>query len=109
MQAKIYKQSGDQAGTMDLNPQIFSAQKIKPSVVHQVVTSLLSSARNTVAHTKTKGEVRGGGKKPHAQKGTGRARAGSIRSPLWRGGGITFGPRSNRNWARKINKQVKTL
>ncbi|OGE78271.1 MAG: 50S ribosomal protein L4 [Candidatus Doudnabacteria bacterium RIFCSPHIGHO2_01_FULL_46_14] len=109
MQAKVYSQSGEDKGTVELNSKIFGLEKIKPEVVHQTVTSLLSSRRNVVASTKTKGEVRGGGKKPHQQKGTGRARAGSIRSPLWRGGGITFGPRANRNFERKINKKEKIL
>ena len=94
---------------VELNSKIFALEKIKPEIVHEVATSLRASRRQSIAHTKTRGEVRGGGKKPWQQKGTGRARAGSIRSPLWRGGGITFGPRSNRNWERKINKKMKTL
>lgn len=108
MQAKLYNQTGEEKGTVELNPKIFGMEKIKPDVVHQAVVSLLSARRSAVAHSKTRGEVRGGGKKPHAQKGTGRARAGSIRSPLWRGGGITFGPRMNRNWELKLNKKMKT-
>ncbi len=108
MQTKVYNQKGEETGTIELNSKVFEAP-IKSALVHQTVTSLLSSRRNVVASTKTKGEVRGGGKKPHQQKGTGRARAGSIRSPLWRGGGITFGPRSNRNFDRKINKKEKIL
>lgn len=107
MQAKLYNQSGESTGTVELNSKIFGVSNIKPGVLHQTVVSLLSSRRSAIASTKTKGEVRGGGKKPHQQKGTGRARAGSIRSPLWRGGGITFGPRSNRNFERNINKKEK--
>jgi len=82
---------------------------VKPNanLIHQVITSLQSSKRAAIASTKTKGEVRGGGKKPWRQKGTGRARAGSARSPLWRGGGVTFGPRANRNFEKKIPKKVK--
>jgi len=109
MQAKIYNKTGENTGTVELNGKIFERKNIKPEVVHQVVTSLLLSQRSPVASTKTRGEVRGGGKKPWQQKGTGRARAGSNRSPLWRGGGITFGPRSNRNWDRKINKKEKVI
>ncbi|OGE76238.1 MAG: 50S ribosomal protein L4 [Candidatus Doudnabacteria bacterium RIFCSPHIGHO2_02_FULL_48_21] len=109
MKTSVYNQSGQAVGEIELNQKVFGMKNIKPEVVHQVVTSMLSSARNVVASTKTKGEVRGGGKKPWQQKGTGRARAGSSRSPLWRGGGITFGPRSNRNFERKINKKEKTI
>ena len=109
MKTSVYNQSGQAVGEIELNQKVFGMKNIKPEVVHQVVTSMLSSARNVVASSKTKGEVRGGGKKPWQQKGTGRARAGSSRSPLWRGGGITFGPRSNRNFERKINKKEKTI
>lgn len=77
-----------------------------PALVHQVVNALLANRRPTVAHTKGRGEVRGGGKKPWKQKGTGRARQGSIRSPLWKGGGVTFGPSKERVFTQKINKQM---
>ncbi len=107
MKTNVYNQNGEAVDTMELNPKIFALENIKPEIVHEVVVNLLSSRRASVAHSKTRGEVRGGGKKPWQQKGTGRARAGSIRSPLWRGGGITFGPRSQRNWDRKINKKLK--
>jgi len=108
-QVKLYNQIGDETGTLELNQKIFGIEKVKPEIVHQVVTALLAGKRNTVASTKTRAEVRGGGKKPWQQKGTGRARAGSIRSPLWRGGGITFGPTANRNYEKKLNRKVKTL
>ncbi|MFH1866489.1 MAG: 50S ribosomal protein L4 [Patescibacteria group bacterium] len=81
--------------------------KIKPSLLHQVVVAYQANRRATTAHTKTRAEVAGGGRKPWRQKGTGRARHGSIRSPLWVGGGVTFGPRATRNYEQKINKQVK--
>src|SRR3989344_3882765 len=82
-------------------------QKVKPTLVHQVVVAYEANRRAGTAHTKTRAEVSGGGRKPWRQKGTGRARHGSIRSPLWVGGGVTFGPRSSRNYQQKINKSVK--
>lgn len=94
---------------MELSPKIFDI-KINKKVIHQVVLSMLGNQRHAIADTKSKGEVRGGGKKPWKQKGTGRARHGSIRSPLWRGGGIIFGPRSEKNnYTTKINKKVRRL
>lgn len=108
MKAIVYNQSGEKTTEeVELSDRIFSIAEIKPEVVHQVVMAMLASQRNVVASTKTRAEVRGGGKKPWQQKGTGRARAGSIRSPLWRGGGITFGPRANRNFEKKLNKKMK--
>ena len=80
---------------------------VKQSVVHFVVTALQANLRRSTAHTKRRGEVRGGGKKPWRQKGTGRARQGSIRAPQWKGGGVVFGPRNDRNYFQKINKKVK--
>src|SRR3989344_4119277 len=106
----VYNQSGEETGaTVDLNPRIFEIKELKPWVLHQVVTAKLSNMRRATARTKTKGEVRGGGKKPWKQKGTGRARAGSIRSPLWRGGGIIFGPTEGRNFYKKVNKKLNRL
>lgn len=95
-------------GTQELSDAVFGV-KVKPAIVAEVVRALQANRRQVLADTKKKGEVRGGGRKPWAQKGTGRARAGSIRSPLWRGGGITFGPTSERNFKLKINKKVKRL
>jgi len=83
------------------------AIKVNPTLVHEVMVSAQANARKAVAHTKTRGEVSGGGKKPWKQKGTGRARHGSNRSPIWIGGGITFGPRSDRNFSMKVNKKLK--
>ncbi len=76
-------------------------------MVHQTITSMQMNTRDHFAHTKTRGEVRGGGKKPWQQKGTGRARHGSTRSPIWVGGGVAHGPRNDKNFARKTNKQMK--
>ncbi len=104
----VYNLIGKQVGEQELQPGVFGV-KVKPVVVHQVVVAQQANARVAIAHTKTKSEVRGGGKKPWKQKGTGRARQGSTRNPQWRGGGVTFGPRSNRNFSQKINKQAKQL
>ena len=107
MKTAIYKETGEAAGTVELSSALFESRKISSSAIHQIVVSILANARNVVGSTKTRGEVRGGGKKPWKQKGTGRARHGSIRSPLWKGGGVTFGPRNTTNFAKKINKKVK--
>ncbi|MEK7617642.1 MAG: 50S ribosomal protein L4 [Patescibacteria group bacterium] len=106
MKVPVYNQKAEIVGDIELNSKIFEV-KPKQHLLAEAVRVQLSNARIGTAHTKTKGEVRGGGRKPWKQKGTGRARAGSIRSPIWRGGGITFGPRSNRNWELKMNKKAK--
>jgi len=107
MKATVYNQKGENVGEVDLNPKIFD---VKPNehLLAEAVRIQLSNSRQGTSNTKTRGEVSGGGKNPWKQKGTGRARAGSTRSPIWRHGGITFGPRSNRNWELKINKKAKT-
>ncbi len=106
LKAIIYNKDGKDLKEIDLDPQIFEVA-INPELVHQAVIAHQANSRQILASTKDKGEVSGGGKKPWKQKGTGRARHGSIRSPLWRGGGITFGPTNNRNFSLKINKKAK--
>ena len=102
----VYNQKGEKTGQLDLPAEIFDV-KFNPDLVHQVVVSQMSNRRQISAHTKDRSEVRGGGKKPWAQKGTGRARHGSIRSPLWPGGGITFGPRKEKNFKRTIPEKMR--
>ena len=108
MKTKVYNLEGKETGEMNLSEDIFGI-KIKPEVVHEVFVALTNNQREPWADTKGKGEVRGGGKKPWQQKGTGRARHGSIRSPIWKGGGVTFGPLYIRNYKTKINKKIKKL
>jgi large subunit ribosomal protein L4 len=107
MKVAVYNQQAEKTGELELNSKIF---EVKPSLhlLAEAVRIQAANARKGLAHTKTRGDVSGGGKKPWKQKGTGRARVGSIRSPIWRHGGITFGPRSERNWSLKINKKAKT-
>ncbi len=101
-----YNIKGEKTGTTKLLPEIFDV-KMSPDLVHQAVVAQIANRRQVLAHTKDRGEVRGGGRKPWRQKGTGRARHGSIRSPLWRGGGVTFGPNKERVYKKKINKKMK--
>ena len=101
----VYNKEGKKAADMDVSDAVFGAA-INPTLVHQVYLALEANARQPWAHAKDKSDVRGGGRKPWRQKGTGRARHGSIRSPLWRGGGATFGPLSKRNYKQSINKKM---
>ena len=103
---KVYHLDGSVVGEEVLDDRIFAVEP-RSALVHQAVVAQQANARVAIAHTKTKGEVRGGGKKPWAQKHTGRARQGSIRSPQWRGGGVVFGPRKTRNYAVSLNKKMK--
>lgn len=107
MEQTVYNQKGQESGKIKLPEAVFGLSW-NADLVHQVVVSMNSSARHAIANTKTRGEVSGGGKKPWQQKGTGRARHGSTRSPIWVGGGIAHGPRADKNYDRKINKKVKT-
>lgn len=108
MKVNVYNQKGEEAGTVVLPKDIFEVE-INPDVVYQVAIAQAANRRKPIANTKGRGEVRGGGKKPWRQKGTGRARHGSIRSPLWRGGGITFGPTKEKIYKQKINEKVKRI
>ncbi|MBI3572751.1 MAG: 50S ribosomal protein L4 [Candidatus Kerfeldbacteria bacterium] len=105
-QANVYNQTGEKVSTIELDANIFG---LKPNrgLISQAVETILANRRVAIAHTKTRGDVRGGGKKPWKQKGTGRARHGSIRSPIWKGGGVTHGPKSIRNFSKKMNIQAK--
>lgn len=104
--ASVYTADGKQADTIELPRSVFG-QPWNPDLVHQVVTANLANARRSWAHTKDRGEISGGGKKPWRQKGTGRARHGSTRSPIWRHGGVTHGPRNTRSFAQKINRKMR--
>ena len=106
MEATIYNQTGKSAGKLNLPKEIFGLPW-NADLVHEVVRLMNSNSRTPVAHAKTRGEVRGGGKKPWRQKGTGRARHGSTRSPIWVGGGVAHGPRNDKNFSRKVNKKAR--
>ncbi|MBU6310678.1 50S ribosomal protein L4 [Patescibacteria group bacterium] len=108
MKTPIYNAQGAEVGSIDLPDTVFGAKR-NSAVLHQVVTAMMANARTTIAHTKGRAEVRGGGKKPWAQKGTGRARHGSIRSPIWRGGGIAHGPNKERVFEQKVNKKMRAV
>lgn len=108
LKATVVDGTGKSSGNVDLPGDLFGAEVNVP-VMHQVVTAQLAAARSGTAHTKKRAEVRGGGTKPWRQKGTGRARHGSIRSPLWAGGGTVFGPRNERNYKLRVNKKMRKI
>ena len=103
----VYNLAGDQTGTLEVNDAVFGIEPNKV-VLHEVLTAELAAARQGTASTKTRAMVRGGGRKPFKQKGTGRARQGSIRAPHMVGGGVTFGPHP-RSYEKKVNKKVRNL
>ena len=106
MKLKLYTQEGKEKGTIELISDIFEFEW-KPALLRQVVLAFLANARTPVAHTKGRGDVRGGGRKPWKQKGTGRARHGSRRSPIWVGGGVTHGPTKEKDYSQKVNKKMR--
>lgn len=106
MEATVYNLEGKKSGNVTLPEKVFGVVW-NADLVKQVADSLLSSARKNIAHTKNRGEVSGGGKKPWQQKGTGRARHGSTRSPIWVGGGVAHGPRNDKNFTRKVSKKMR--
>jgi len=103
----VYNKNGDKVSTMELDDSIFGIE-INEHVVHMAVVQYLANKRQGTQSAKTRSEVRGGGRKPWRQKGTGRARQGSIRSPQWTGGGVVFAPKP-RDHSFKLNKKVKRL
>ncbi len=105
----LYNQQGEKTGDVTVSDTIFGA-KFNQDLIHQALVRQQANARvSEITHTKTKAEVRGGGKKPFPQKGTGRARQGSIRNPHWKGGGVAFGPRNDRNYTQMMPKKQRRL
>jgi len=103
----VYSTKGTKTGSIDLPESVFGV-KWNEVLMYQVLTAMQANARTPVAHAKDRAQVRGGGKKPWQQKGTGRSRHGSIRSPLWKGGGVTHGPLKDKDYSQKINKKVRS-
>jgi len=102
----VYNKEGEEVGNVKLPKEIFGLE-VNNDLLYQVINIQFANRRTHFAKTKDRSEVKGGGKKPWRQKGTGRARHGSIRSPLWVGGGVTFGPNTDKVFERKINKKAK--
>ncbi len=106
LKLSVMNLAGKEVGSVDLNPAVFGVEG-NNQVVHQAVVSMMNNRRPAIAHTKDRGEVQGTNKKPWKQKGTGQARVGSARSPIWRGGGITFGPRNDRNFSVRMPQKMR--
>ncbi len=105
MKTSLYNLKGESIGEVDLPEKVFGS-KWNPDLVHQVLMAQAANRRSPWAHAKGRGEVRGGGVKPWKQKHTGRARHGSIRSPIWKGGGVSHGPKKDRDYTQKVNKKM---
>lgn len=105
MEFPLYNQNAESIGSITVPDSVFHVS-VSPDMVAQVVAVQMANRRQSLAHAKTRAEVRGGGKKPWRQKGTGRARHGSIRSPLWAGGGVTFGPSRDRSFKKTITRAM---
>src|SRR4030042_4557869 len=106
MKVSVYDKEGKEMSQTVLPKEVFGLE-MNSDLVHEVAVAQSANRRQVIAHTKDRGDVRGGGKKPWRQKGTGRARQGSRRSPLWRGGGTTFGPTKERNFKREISRKMR--
>jgi len=106
IKVKVYNQSAEAIKDLDLSADIFGL-KANADLLHQAVVAQQANERQVLAHTKDRSEVSGGGKKPWKQKGTGRARVGSSRNPVWIGGGVAFGPTKDRNFSKKLNKKMR--
>ncbi|MCL2176487.1 MAG: 50S ribosomal protein L4 [Firmicutes bacterium] len=104
---KVYNQKGAAAGELQLKKEVFGAE-YKPALIHQVVVAQQNNLRQGTKSTLTRAQVRGGGRKPWRQKGTGNARHGSIRNPQWKGGGVVFAPKP-RDFSQKVNKKAKRV
>jgi large subunit ribosomal protein L4 len=102
---EVHNKEGKKVAEMELSDEVFAVAK-NDRLVHQVYVAIASNKRQVLAHTKDRGERAGSGRKPWKQKGTGNARVGSVRSPLWKKGGIIFGPNKERNFTQKINKKM---
>src|SRR3989339_1966026 len=106
MKYQVYNQVAEPVSEITLTDSVFNVV-VKPELVQQDAITQMANARQVLAHTKDRSEVAGSGKKPWKQKGTGRARVGSVRSPIWRSGGVTFGPTKNRNFSKELNKKMR--
>ncbi|MFH0950918.1 MAG: 50S ribosomal protein L4 [bacterium] len=106
MKYQVYNQIAEPVSEITLADSVFNVV-VKPELVQQAAITQMANARQVLAHTKDRSEVAGSGKKPWKQKGTGRARVGSVRSPIWRSGGVTFGPTKDRNFTKELNKKMR--